>query len=222
MKLLLVEDNQRLAERISEKLKNDYILDLCLTGEEALNLVGMTNYETIILDLGLPDMHGSSVCKAMRDKGINTPILILTGSHSINDKVELLTEGADDYLPKPFEVAELKARITALSRRNKTIHIQTKYVVGPICLNSSKRTVHHSDREVELRRKEFDILEYLMKNRGRTVTREMIMNHVWESDTKSWLNTIDVHMKHLRDKLEKPNGSHYIKTIYGVGYRMTE
>lgn len=220
MKLLVVEDNARLADRIQRKLDKTYLLDFASSGHEALMQVSDIDYGVIILDLGLPDMNGLEVCKKIRDLNIQSPILILTGNDEVNSKVELLNTGADDYMTKPFDSEELKARLKSLLRRKTKKLIPNDIYYADILMSPSQRTVSRAGIEINLRRKEFDILEYFINNSGRVLTRKMILDHVWSADSGSWIGTIDVHIKHLRDKIDKPFNSHLIKTSYGVGYKL--
>lgn len=220
MKLLIVEDNPRLSDRIKRKLHKTYLLDIVETGHEALVQVTDTEYGVILLDLGLPDMTGTEVCKKIREMGVHTPILILTGVDDTPTRVELLHLGADDYVTKPFDSSELKARIVALSRRRSRQPVPSILTFHDIVIDPAQRTVTKANQNISLRRKEFDILEYLVTNAGRVLTRKMILNHVWTADSTSWQGTIDVHIKHLRDKIDKPFGSAIIRTIYGVGYKI--
>lgn len=218
MKLLVVEDSKGLAKRIKSVLGKRYLVDVVHTGKDALHQIGLVNYGVIILDLGLPDIHGMIICKTIRENGIKSPILILTGVDDVQSRVQLLETGADDYLAKPFNGAELVARVTALARRQPMPYIGSIITVGDLEVDTSRRQVRRCGVLVPLRRKEFDILQYLVSNRGRAVSREMILNHAWESGKESWNGTVDVHIKHLRDKIDRPFQSSIIKTAYGIGY----
>lgn len=220
MKILVVEDNPRLADRIQRKLRKSYVIDFVSTGHEALVQLTDIEYSVILLDLGLPDMHGAEVCKRIRDMKIDIPILILTGVDDMPTRVELLQIGADDYVTKPFNSDELKARIEALLRRRARPILPKILTYHGLVIDPSERTVKRDDVDISLRRKEFDILEYLVMNSGRVLTRKMILDHVWSADSTSWLGTIDVHIKHLRDKLDRPFTTSFIRTVYGVGYKV--
>lgn len=222
MKLLLVEDNQRLAERISYHLRKSYIVDIVESGEDALERVQQVEYGVILLDLGLPGMSGLEVCKNMRLLKVNNPILVLTGNTDITDRVDLLNAGADDYVTKPFNTEELRARIAAVGRRQNRSHIRSIIEYRDLTMDIDQHIVSRLGVEITLRRKEFDILEYLIINKGRIMTRNMIMDHVWSSHTNSWTSTVDVHIKHLRDKVDRPFDEAYIKTAYGLGYKIDE
>jgi len=222
MKLLLVEDNPRLAERISYHLRKSYVLDTVATGQDALNKIMAVEYGVILLDLGLPDMSGLAVCEKLRSMNIDNPILVLTGNGDIVDRVKLLDAGADDYVTKPFNTDELRARIAAVGRRKSRGHTQSRITYRDLIIDVARHTVTRAGANIVLRRKEFDILEYLVTNQGRIMTREMIMDHVWSAHTTSWTSTVDVHIKHLRDKIDRPFRTAYIKTAYGLGYKVDE
>lgn len=222
MKIILIEDNRQIAMSVKDKLISFGSVDVAGTAKLGLRKIGESEYHVIILDLGLPDMNGLEVCKLLRSEGVVTPILILTGVDELSSKVDLLHAGADDYLIKPFNVSELKARITALSRRHDKVYNHSVVEILDLRLDSINREVTRSGVRINLRKKEFDILEYLVENKGRRVSREMIMNRVWDSDNESWGNTIDVHVKHLRDKLDKPFTVPLIKTVHGIGYMVDD
>lgn len=218
MKILIIEDNTRLAERIKSVLSKVYIVDSASSGEEGIDLACSTQYKLIILDLKLPDMNGLNVCSHLRKQKINVPILILTAANDIQSKVRLLGSGADDYLTKPFNMAELNARVVALTRRESQPLINNVLLVNDLEIDVARRQVRRAGMSISLRRKEFDILEYLVHNQGRAVSRDMIINHAWVDGSNSWNNTVDVHIKHLRDKVDKPFDEPLIKTAYGIGY----
>ena len=220
MKILLIEDNERLAERIVHKLHDEYTVDHFSHGEHALETLLRITYDVILLDLGLPDIPGIEVCKAIRKNRIDTPVLILTSSSAIKNRVELLDNGADDFMPKPFDAQELKARIRSLRRRGTKPLSSQKIVYKDLVIDVDQHRVERDGVEVMLRRKEFLILTYLIKNSGRILTRRMIIDHVWEVSSNSWLSTVDVHIKHLRDKVDKPFEEKYNKTANDLGYKV--
>jgi DNA-binding response OmpR family regulator len=219
MKILLIEDEKETALTIKEKLKNDYQIDLAFRGEKGEELALINNYDIIIVDLMLPDKNGLEICQDLRKERINAPILILTGEGSIKKKVLALDGGADDYLTKPFSFAELKARIKALTRRNKRDYSQL-LIVGDLLLDLEKRIARRGNRLIPLRRKEIALLEYLMRNPGRVLTRDMILCNVWSEGEEPLYNTVDVHIKYLRDRIDKNCHQKMIKTIYGLGYKL--
>lgn len=219
----MVEDNAPLARSLKGWLGKQYQISLAKTGQEALDLLEQEEYTLIILDLGLPDMSGQDVCTEIRSRGITVPLLILTANDEVNSKVTLLDHGADDYLLKPFYIGELQARLRALLRRgHNNSNVSNILQVGDLSLDLAKRHVERAGKTLDLRRKEFDILEYLMHNHGTVVTRSMIMNNAWEPGSDRWNNTVDVHVKYLRDKVDKPFKTKLIKTAYGVGYMIDD
>jgi DNA-binding response OmpR family regulator len=222
MKILLVEDNSRLSERIAYRLKKYHTIDIVDSGEDALEKTVAIQYGVILLDLGLPGMSGIEVCKRMRELGVESPILVLTGNTDMSDRISLLDAGADDYVTKPFNTDELRARISAVGRRQTRGRIRSIIKYKDLIIDVDQHKVSRQGVEITLRRKEFEILEYLVINQGRIMTRAMIMDHVWSSHTNSWTSTVDVHIKHLRDKVDKPFKQVYIKTAYGLGYKVDQ
>lgn len=222
MKALSIEDNTVLAKSLKDYLKPTWIVDLAQSGEEGVELAKANAYDVIILDLGLPDMDGQDVCNEVRKRGIKTPIIILSAVHDPESKVMLLDCGADDYLTKPFKANELQARLNALVRRGP--HTQTSRVlqIDNLILDPDKREVKRGARAIELRRKEFDILEYLMRNQGKVVSRSMIISNVWDAHSETWNSTVDVHIKYIRDKIDRPFKRKLIKTAHGVGYTINK
>jgi DNA-binding response OmpR family regulator len=222
MKLLVVEDNTRLSERIFERLHKQHSIDIVETGHEVLVKTKVVKYGVIILDLNLPDMSGLEVCKRLRASSIDTPILVLTGENDMSIRIELLNQGADDFMTKPFDASELRARVSTLGRRRDRQPPRKLIEYSDLLIDLDQRRVYRSGDLIELRRKEFDILEYLVSNSGRVLTRDMIMNHVWDDNKATWHSTIDVHVKHLRDKIDKPYNFPIIKTAYGLGYKVDQ
>jgi two-component system, OmpR family, copper resistance phosphate regulon response regulator CusR len=220
MKLLCIEDNKNLVASLKSTLGDKYKVTVARTGEKGINQALSSKYDLIILDLGLPDMNGSEVCKAIRHAHVSTPILVLSGTTESANKATLLNLGADDYVNKPFDGTELSARLKALRRRGHLFdtgvsgHLQ----IDDLVLDPVSRTVKRGGKLIDLRRKEFDILEYLIRNQNRVVTRDMILSSVWENDKELWDNTVYVHVKHLRDKIDRPFKRKLIRTVYGVGY----
>lgn len=218
MKLLLIEDNKTLADSLKKQLSKTFIIDVSYDGEDGLQHALDGSYDVIVLDLGLPRRGGHDVCRNIRAGKITTPILILTGVDDVESRVALLDDGADDYLTKPFNVAELKARLGALLRRPATSYVANTLRVHDLILDPGRRSVERDGKPITLRRKEFDILEYLVRNQGRPVTRAMILDHAWDGSRDAWNNTVDVHIKHLRDKVDRPFEAPLIQTAYGIGY----
>lgn len=222
MKLLLIDDNVHLANRISHHLRKKFVIECVNTGKQGIEKAEAVEFAAILLDLRLPDMPGITVCKRLREIQNTAPILVLSANNDVATRVDLLNSGADDYLVKPFNAEELAARIDALLRRNARGYHSNILTVGDLKLDTTSRTVTRSEQKIELRRKEFDILEYLILNKGRTVTRDMILTHVWEDSKNSWHNTVDVHIKYLRDKVDRPFRVKLIKTAYGIGYMVDD
>lgn len=225
MKLLSIEDNTELIESLRYFLDADSKIDNATSAKEGLGLANRRQYDAIILDLGLPDIPGLEVCKKLRQADIQSPILVLSGVKDSATKVTLLEAGADDYLTKPFTIAELRARLFALLRRsNFDTDRQNIYLlkVGNLTLDPLSGRVERSGKLIRLRRKEFGILEYLMRNRDKIVTRAMIMDNVWEPNCSSWDGTVNVHIKRLRDQIDRPYRHKLIKTAYGLGYTISD
>jgi DNA-binding response OmpR family regulator len=223
MKLLFIDDNTALVKSITDFLGDTWDITPAETGSDGIRLAKTNNYDIIVLDLSLPDINGHDVCRELRKAGVSAAILVLTGVAEADTKVSLLKTGADDYVTKPFDVNEFRARLLALTRRGH-LYSQEPYLlkVDSLVLDPQKRQVERAGQKITLRRKEFDILEYLLRNRGRVVTRTMIMDNVWDADSDSWNNTVDVHIKCLRDKVDRPFKRQLISTAYGVGYTINE
>lgn len=222
MKVLLVEDSRLLADGLKRQLGKNFVIDAVRTGGEGLQRALTGGQDIIILDLSLPDKSGYDICRSIRLAQVDTPIIILTGTTDITSRVTLLNAGADDYLTKPFSVAELRARLAALLRRPPMATSSNLIAVHNLTLDPQRRRVERDGKLITLRRKEFDILEYLMRNRGRPVTRSMILDHAWDGSKDAWNNTVDVHIKHLRDKVDRPFDTPLIKTAYGIGYMIDD
>lgn len=221
MKLLLVEDDPQLIQAIVSGLYGRYFFDVAQDGKSGLNLARSTSYDAIVLDIGIPQMSGLEVCATLRKDGNPVPILLLTGQfNSTQDIVAGLDGGADDYLIKPFDLEELAARLRALVRRGNSSLSTDGLEAGDIQLILSSRMVLKKGRPVELKRKEFDLLEYFVRNPNRVLTRAMIFDHIWGTEASGFNNTVDVHVKHLRDKLDKPFGTQAIQTVHGLGYKL--
>lgn len=222
MRILLVEDEIKMASFIERGLKEeDYVVDVANDGEKALFLAEINPYDLIILDIILPIKDGVTVCKELRIKKINVPILILTSKDRIRDKVLGLNSGADDYLAKPFAFEELLARIGALLRRNKTNKTGI-LKLADLELDQLKHKIMRAGKEIQLTSKEFALLEYLMFNATHVVTRTMISEHVWHEDFDSFTNVIDVYMNFLRNKIDKGHKKQLIYTVFGKGYVLKE
>lgn len=225
MKILCIEDNTELVGSLRRLLVAGATITSAATGKEGLEQASKHRFDAVILDLGLPDMAGLEVCHALRKGSLKTPILVLSGTKDADTKVGLFEAGADDYLTKPFTVAELRARLFALLKRsNFRNDDQHQYLlkVGNLSLDPLSRHVERGGKTIKLRRKEFEILEYLMRNQGKIVTRDMIMEHVWDPESTSWDGTINVHVKRMRDQVDRPYKHKLIKTAYGLGYTIND
>ena len=218
MKVLIIDDNERLAARTKDRLKKWYLIDLAFSGEDGLHALATASYDIVLLDLGLPGMSGAEVCNNIKKIWPEVAVLIVSGEDSLLSKVALLDSGADDYITKPFETPELHARIRALLRRKQNGAYREVITIDTLRINPNDRTVSREDQQIKLRRKEYDILEYLCANPGRVLTREMIVNQAWPASHNSWTGSIGVHIKQIRDKVDKPFKTKLIKTVYGLGY----
>lgn len=220
-KILYVEDDRNISGALAQALQASYDIDIAHSGKLALYKTDTEDYEAIVLDLNLPDMSGFIVCQQLRERGVNAPILILSGESSVLTKINLLDAGANDYLTKPFSLGELKARLRVLARYNSKID-KTCYqiTVGDLTLDRQTFKVMRGDCEIILRRKEFALLECLMAHAGNVVTRDMLVHSVWHNPNELWTNTVDVHIKHLRDKVDRPFDGSFIQTVHGLGYKI--
>lgn len=218
MKILLAEDEEMLNKVITKRLKiENMVVDSCFNGEDALTYLSTSSYDLIIMDIMMPLLDGLSVVKQMREDGNHTPVLFLTAKDSLQDKVAGLNIGGDDYLVKPFEFEELIARIYAIVRRSNN-HAQNELILGPLAINPVSRTVTLEGKELTLTTKEFDLLYYLASNKDIVLSRQQILDHVWEYDYESYSNLIDVYIKDLRKKIDTPLNQKFIHTVRGVGY----
>lgn len=220
MKLLLIEDDAFMVAALRRGLNQSYLVDAVATGTEGLHEAEVGSYDAVVLDLMLPDMLGVTVCQRLRQKGIGTPILVLTARADVKDKVLVLDAGADDYLTKPFSLEELRVRLRVLVRREPKTARTSQLAVGDLTVDIATRRVNRGEVPIKLRRKEYALLEYLMHHAGTVVTRAMITDHVWEGGDSLWTNAVDVHIKYLRDKIDRPFECAMIKTVHGVGYML--
>ncbi len=219
MRILVVEDEKRIADFLSRGLENGgYAVDVALDGASALERVHATEYDLVILDLGLPDMDGMAVLKKIRTRRTSPPVLILSARDAVDDRVKGLETGADDYLVKPFAYVELLARVRVLLRRGQPT--PERLQVGDLSLDCIRRKVIRAGENIELAPKEFSILEYLMRNRGRPLSRTMIVEHVWDMDYDGLTNIVDVYIRHLRSKIDEKWPDKMIQTVRGIGYML--
>jgi DNA-binding response OmpR family regulator len=219
MKVLVVEDEPKLNRAIVQGLETrGFAVDFALDGEEGERLARLNGYDMILLDVMLPKQDGFTVCKNLRAHKVKTPILLLTAKDQVEDKVTGLDGGADDYLVKPFSFEELAARIRSLLRRPPLTH-NTILTLDELALDTQAQKVTIHSREIELTLREYGLLEYLLRNVGKVVTRQDLLDHVWDQFFDSFSNVVDVHLKNLRKKLPERYAKR-IKTIWGKGYRI--
>ena len=219
MRILVVEDEHKIASSLKKGLEQEsYAVDLAFTGPDGYDLASSETYDLIILDLMLPEMSGIKICKKLREENNHTPVLMLTAKGQTSDKVEGLNSGADDYLTKPFAFEELLARIKALFRRPKNSTGST-YKVSDLTLNTLTYQVERAGKKIGLSAKEFSLLEYLMRNYNQVVSKDQIIEHVWDYDADILPNTVEVFVGYLRNKLGKPD---LIRTVRGFGYKLGE
>jgi len=223
MKILVVEDERKIARAIGQGLEQEsFVVDLAFDGEKGFDLAATGDYDLIILDLMLPKLDGLEVCSKLRnEENIQTPILMLTARGELEDKVSGLNSGADDYLVKPFAFVELLARVRALGRRPKAI-LPSSLNVGDLVLDTASFAVNRAGKKIKLSKKEFVLLEYLMRNKGKIITKDQILQHVWDWEADVLPNTIEVYIGSLRKKIDKPfsNQPALIKTVRGFGYKI--
>jgi len=220
MRILIVEDEKKVAAFIKKGLEEEtYAVDIASDGEEGLHLGEQNPYDLIILDLMLPKINGLEILSRLRAKKIETPILLLTAKDSVEDKVEGLNQGADDYLTKPFAFSELLARIRVLLRRGKA-ETKTTLKIADLTLDLVSHKVNRGNEEIELTGKEYSLLEYFMRNQEKVLTRTMIAEHVWDYNFDTFTNVIDVYVNHLRKKIDKNFPAKLLHTLRGVGYVM--
>ena len=222
MRILLIEDEKRLSHFIKKGLtENGFAVDQAFDGEEGLYLAQYESYDVIIMDVMLPKMNGIEMCQKLRTLKKETPILILTAKSEVEDKIKGLDSGADDYLTKPFEFAELKARINALLRGSYR-QVSNNLAIDNFEVNTSKHTVFRNKKPIKLTPKEFAILELLLRQKHEVVTRTQIIEHVWDYNFESLSNVVDVFMGTLRKKIDKGEKVKLIHTLHGVGYMITD
>ncbi len=221
MRILVVEDERRIADFICKGLSEQgYAVDVATDGEEALAWSDTAAFDAIVLDVMLPVRNGIEVCRLLRQRGMHTPILMLTARDAIEDRVLGLDSGADDYLVKPFAFAELLARLRALTRRTPAA-TGAVLIIDQLSLDTATREATRDSRPISLTSKEYALLEYLMRNPNRVLTRTMIAEHVWNYDFDNATNVIDVHIRNLRRKIDDQSATKLIHTVRGAGYRIS-
>jgi len=223
MKILVVEDEHRIANSIKKGLEQEgCVVDVAYDGETGFDLASTGDYEVIVLDLMLPKMNGIEICEKLREEEkVQTPVLMLTARGELEDKVKGFRAGADDYLVKPFAFVELLVRVRALSKRPKN-SLGEVLKVGELSLDRGKFEAKRGERKIDLSKKEFGLLEYLMRNVGKVMSKEQIINQVWSYEADVLPNTVEVYMGYLRKKIDKKEEKPLLKTKRGFGYKIEE
>ncbi|MCA1628071.1 MAG: response regulator transcription factor [Acidobacteria bacterium] len=222
MRVLVVEDEEKVSRFIVRGLTAErFAVDVAPDGTSGLELATTYDYDLIILDLLLPGMSGTEVLRGLRRANAHVPVLVLTARDALTDKIENFEAGADDYLTKPFAFAELLVRVKALLRRGAVNRASTLRV-GDLELDRLSQTVRRAGQKIELTSKEYALLEYLMANAGRVLSRTMIVEHVWDQSFDGATNIVDVYVRHLRNKVDDPHERKLIRTVRGVGYSITD
>ena len=220
MRVLVVEDEVKLASLIRKALKEDGLLaDVAIRGEDALWMASANPYDVVVLDINLPGIDGFETCHRLRIDGVRTPILMLTARDTVDDRILGLDTGADDYVVKPFDFDELLARIRALSRRGP-VEQGTVLQVGDLTLDTRTHVVRRGDVEITLSVKELQVLEVFMRRPGHVLSRYDLLEHAWDMDYQNRSNVVDVYVRYLREKIDRPFGVESIETVRGAGYRM--
>ena len=222
MRILVIEDEKNLNDIIVKRLiLEKYGVDTCFNGNDALEYIFSTEYDVIVSDIMLPGIDGFEILKRIREKGIKTPVLLLTALDGIEDRVKGLDYGADDYLVKPFAFDELMARIRVLLRRNSTngnFNASNVFSIANLRVNCNSHDVFRDDVPIKLSTREFTILEYMIRNKERVLSREQIEQHIWNYDYEGGTNVIDVYIRYLRRKIDKDFEPKLIHTVRGIGY----
>jgi two-component system OmpR family response regulator len=222
MRVLVVEDESRMADVIRRSLaKEGLAADVAGRGEDALGMAAAVDYDAIVLDVMLPGMSGFETCRTMRERGVWAPVLMLTAREAVEDRVVGLDSGADDYLVKPFALAELHARLRSLARRGRPER-PAVLEVGDLRLDPARRAVRRGEDEIDLSAKEFALLESFMRRPGEVLSRLDLLEHAWDMAYENRSNVIDVYVRRLRDKVDRPFGRNSIETVRGAGYRIRE
>ena len=222
MRVLVVEDEIKMASLIRRGLRSEGLAaDVAIKGEDALWMAGSTGYDAIVLDVMLPDTDGFTVCDQLRVGGGWAPILMLTALDDVQHRVRGLNAGADDYLVKPFDLAELVARLHALFRRGRAPRPATLRV-GDLSLNPAEREVRRGQHTIELTAREFSLLEYFMRHPSESLSRTRLVQHVWDDAFDGDLHVVSVYVSYLRDKIDRPFGRSSLQTVRGAGYRLRD
>jgi two-component system OmpR family response regulator len=222
MRVLIVEDEVKMARLVRRGLVEEgHAADVAGTGEDAVWMAEAHPYDAIVLDVMLPGLSGFETCRRLRNNGVWAPVLMLTARDAVDDRVAGLDAGADDYLTKPFSFAELLARLRALARRGG-VERPTELVVGDLRLDPASRRTWRGDTEIALSPKEFALLETFMRRPGEVLSRLQLLEHAWDFAYENRSNVVDVYVRYLREKIDRPFGSDSIDTVRGVGYRLRE
>jgi two-component system OmpR family response regulator len=220
MRVLVVEDDLKMADLIRRGLRADRMAaDVALTSRDALWMAGSTEYDAIVLDVMLPGMDGFELCRRLRGDGVWSPVLMLTARDAVEDRVEGLDTGADDYLTKPFSFAELAARLRALARRGP-LERPPVLAAGDLRLDPASRRVWRGEADIALSAREYALLETFMRRPGQVLDRFLLLEHAWDNDYENRSNVIDVYVRYLREKVDRPFGLESIETVRGAGYRL--
>jgi two-component system, OmpR family, response regulator len=220
VRVLVVEDDVKMAAAIRRGLRFEgIVVDLAEGGEEAIRLVGATEYDAVLLDVMLPDVDGFETCRRLRSQGVWVPILMLTARDAVEDRVRGLDTGADDYLTKPFSLAELLARLRALARRGP-VERPSVLEVGDLRLDPATHEVFRGEHEVELSAREFALLETFMRRPGQVLTQLQLLEAAWDLGYEQRSNVVEVYVRYLREKIDRPFGVRSLETVRGAGYRL--
>jgi two-component system OmpR family response regulator len=221
MKILVIEDDRQTADYVVSGMREEgHDLDHAANGPNGLELAVTRDYDVLVVDRMLPGLDGLSIVRALRSAGKDTPVLFLTSIGGVDDRVEGLEAGGDDYLLKPFAFSELMARVNALGRRSPSKKEETVLKVGDLEMNLIARTVVRDGQTIDLQPREFRLLEYLMRNRGRVLTRTMLLERVWDFHFDPKTNVVETHISRLRSKVDKPFDGEMIRTVRGAGYAL--
>jgi two-component system OmpR family response regulator len=220
MRVLIVEDDKRMAAAVRRGLQAEGIVaDLAATGEDAIWMAGSSDFDAVVLDVMLPGIDGFETCKRLRDDGIWAPIIMLTARDSVEDRVKGLDQGADDYLVKPFSLAELLARLRALARRGP-VERPPVIEVGDLRLDPATQQTWRGQEEIVLSPKEFALMETFMRRPGEVLSRFQLLEHAWDYDYENRSNVVEVYVRYLREKVDRPFGVKSLETVRGAGYRL--
>lgn len=224
MRILVIEDDKKIANSLKKGLEQEaYSVDVSYDGISGFDLAMVEPYDLLLLDLMLPGMDGLDICKKLREENVQTPIIMLTAKDATLNKIKGLNIGADDYVTKPFSFEELLARIRALLRRPKTV-LKTELKCGDLTVNTIDLTVKRAERNIKVSKKEFALLVYLLRNKGKILSKEQIIEHVWDYNADVLPNSVEVYIRYLRNKIDKPfkKSTKLIKTVRGFGYKISE